>query len=184
MRINGGGNRTIANYYNYLVNKYGKLSGMAYCAGIVDILPIQSIDYNHIDNIFTINHHIPLLFIQTFIDTINSSDISIVIVSSVVGVNPASGMMAYSASKAAITQSCKSIANNCKIRINTISPSDINTPMTMNELVKPLVEQRLDSYPFGIGEPNDVANMTIFLLSNKAKYLSGQNYIIDSGGVV
>ena len=38
-------------------------------------------------------------------------------------------------------------------------------------------------YPFGFGEPVDVANLAIFLLSDKAKFISGQNYVVDSGGV-
>ena len=37
-------------------------------------------------------------------------------------------------------------------------------------------------YPFGWGEPNDVANMICFLLSDKAKFISGQNYVIHSNG--
>ena len=63
----------------------------------------------------------------------------------------------------------------------------IETPMTHNPEVQGLeLNQNINSemYPFGWGEPNDVANMIVYLLSDKAKYISGQNYIIDSGGVL
>jgi NAD(P)-dependent dehydrogenase (short-subunit alcohol dehydrogenase family) len=41
-----------------------------------------------------------------------------------------------------------------------------------------------EDYPFGYGDPSDVANVVVFLLSEKAKFISGQNYVIDSGGVI
>ena len=66
-------------------------------------------------------------------------------------------------------------------------PSMITTPMTTSvsgiETIDEAKENK-DTYPFGWGEPNDVANMVAFLLSDKAKFISGQNYIIDSGGVL
>ena len=45
-------------------------------------------------------------------------------------------------------------------------------------------ESQAHLYPFGFGEPNDVAGMIVYLLSDKAKFISGQNYVIDSGGVL
>ena len=45
-------------------------------------------------------------------------------------------------------------------------------------------ESQKNLYPFGFGEPNDVANMIVYLLSDKSKFISGQNYVIDSGGVL
>ncbi len=39
----------------------------------------------------------------------------------------------------------------------------------------------VDDYPFGIGEPVDVANLVAFLLSEKARWITGQNYILDGG---
>ena len=56
--------------------------------------------------------------------------------------------------------------------------------MTRTGDIKDFVDNRMDSYPFGLGQPDDVANMIVYLLSDKAKFLSGQNYVIDSGGVI
>jgi NAD(P)-dependent dehydrogenase (short-subunit alcohol dehydrogenase family) len=62
----------------------------------------------------------------------------------------------------------------------------IKTPMTIP--VEDLDANKADIesglYPFGWGEPNDVANMIVYLLSDKAKFISGQNYVIDSGGAL
>ena len=72
------------------------------------------------------------------------------------------------------------------VRINAVLPSMIKTPMTLQ--VEDLDDNKADIesglYPFGWGEPNDVANMIVYLLSDKAKFISGQNYVIDSGGVL
>ena len=74
------------------------------------------------------------------------------------------------------------------MRINCVLSSMILTPMAKNADTMVFSDyakiiQTL-SYPFGFGEPNDVANMICYLLSDKARFISGQNYIIDSGGVV
>ena len=52
------------------------------------------------------------------------------------------------------------------------------------EDIKTFVEDRLDYYPFGIGKPNDVASMLVYLLSKESRFISGQNFIIDSGGAI
>ena len=91
-------------------------------------------------------------------------------------------MVAYCGAKAALINSSKVIAKEyalAGLRINTVSPSDIETPMTQTGEIKNFVEDRLSQYPFGIGKPEDVANMVIFLLSDKAKWITGQDYVID-----
>ena len=46
------------------------------------------------------------------------------------------------------------------------------------------INSQKEKYPMGIGKPDDVANLLVYLLSDTAKFISGQNYIIDSGGVL
>jgi NAD(P)-dependent dehydrogenase (short-subunit alcohol dehydrogenase family) len=49
----------------------------------------------------------------------------------------------------------------------------------MTEAVAFFIDDPSHKYPMGLGEATDVANMTIFLLSDKAKWITGQNYIVD-----
>ena len=65
------------------------------------------------------------------------------------------------------------------MRVNTVSPSDIKTPMTMNEEMQTIRQGREDQYPLGYGEPEDVANMIVYLLSEKSKWITGHDYIVD-----
>ena len=73
------------------------------------------------------------------------------------------------------------------IRLNSILPSMIKTPMTLSQesVNAGLIEDtQLDAYPFGWGESCDLASFVCYLLSDKAKYISGQRYVYDSGGVL
>ena len=44
-------------------------------------------------------------------------------------------------------------------------------------------EAQASMYPFGWAKPQDIANFIVYLLSDKSRYISGQNYILDSGGL-
>ena len=90
-------------------------------------------------------------------------------------------MLIYSGAKAALISSMKCMACELSrqgIRLNCVSPSDIDTHM---QKVSDENRTLIVEYPFGRGKIDDVANMIIFLLSDKAKWLSRQNYTIDCG---
>lgn len=172
-------------YVKSLKEKYGKFSGMAYCAGISNIIPLKAIDYNLLMSTFNINYFSPILMTKGVVDKRNNigNDTSIVVISSIASFCSDKGHTAYSGSKSALCASLKSISREVianRIRINCVLPSNIKTPMTATEGYE---ESQKDLYPLGFGEPSDVANMIVYLLSDKAKFISGQNYVIDSGGV-
>ena len=176
-------------YVKELKEKYGKFSGMAYCAGITDVTPLRGLGVERLQEVFNIDYFAPILMSKGIVDKRNNIGLgtSIVLISSAAGVAPSRGMLSYCGAKAAIINSAKVIEKEYSplgVRINIVSPSDIATPMTQTGDIKDFVETRKDLYPFGIGEPNDVANMIVYLLSDKAKFISGQNYVIDSGGVI
>lgn len=173
-------------YVKSLKEKYGKFAGMAYCAGITDVTPLKIIDLESMENVFKIDYYAPVFMSKGLLDKRNNigRGTSIVLVSSLAGVTASKGMVSYCGAKASLIHSAKVISkeySDSGCRINTISPSDIETPMTQTGDIKMFVEGRLGSYPFGLGKPVDVANMIMFLLSDKAQFISGQNYIIDSG---
>ena len=173
-------------YVKELKEKYGKFSGMAYCAGITEVTPLRGISAEEMQKVFNIDYFAPILMSKGVCDKRFNvgHGTSIVIISSLLGTVSAKGMVSYCGAKAALINSAKVISKEYAhfgIRINTVSPSDIATPMTQEGDIKDFIETRKDLYPFGIGEPSDVSNMIAYLLSDKAKFVSGQNYIIDSG---
>lgn len=179
-------------YVKSLKEKYGKFSGMAYCAGVSSINPLRTITYEYLTNIFDINYFAPIMMIKSVGDKRNNIGLgtSIVTISSIDAILNSKGQSVYGASKAALSASVKALSRELTqqngVRINAVLPSIIKTPMTISlenlDANKADIESGL--YPFGWGQPNDVANMIVYLLSDKAKFISGQNYVIDSGGVL
>lgn len=175
-------------YVKELKEKYGKFSGMAYCAGVSELKPLQLQSYENLNHIFKINYFAPIMMVKGLVDRrINiGAGTSIVAISSISSKCSDKGHTAYAGSKAALCATMKAISKEVsmsKIRVNCILPSNIKTPMTVLG-GEGYEESQAVLYPFGFGEPNDVANMIVYLLSDKAKFISGQNYIIDSGGVL
>lgn len=179
-------------YVKSLKEKYGKFSGMAYCAGVTALNPLRTITYEYLTNIFNINYFAPIMMIKSIGDKRNNVGLgtSIVTISSIDAILNSKGQSVYGASKAALSASVKALSRELTqqngVRINAVLPSMIKTPMTLQ--VEDLDDNKADIesglYPFGWGEPNDVANMIVYLLSDKSKFISGQNYVIDSGGVL
>ena len=179
-------------YVKSLKEKYGKFSGMAYCAGVSAVNPLRTVTYEYLTNIFDINYFAPIMMIKSIGDKRNNVGLgtSIVTISSIDAILNTKGQSVYGASKAALSASVKALSRELTqqngVRINAVLPSMIKTPMTIP--VEDLDANKADIesglYPFGWGEPNDVANMIVYLLSDKAKFISGQNYVIDSGGAL
>lgn len=173
-----------------LKDKYGKFSGLAYCAGISALCALRGTTYSYAKEVFDINYFAPLMMIKGVADKRNNigKGTSIVCISSADALFGTKGQNVYAATKAALCASIKAISKEITplgMRINALLPSMIATPMTENQNIKELEYNQIIhelSYPFGWGEPSDVANMVCYLLSNKAKFISGQNYVIDSGG--
>jgi 3(or 17)beta-hydroxysteroid dehydrogenase len=97
---------------------------------------------------------------------------------------------AYSAAKGAIRSMSKALAVHCQwnkynIRVNTLHPGAIDTPM-VDQTIKELgIEDKKDLSPVaGIGEPEDVANAVLFLASDESRWISGTEIIIDNSLVI
>jgi len=92
---------------------------------------------------------------------------------------------AYSASKAAIIQLTRSVAashGKLGIRCNAVSPGLVLTPNvkgTLPAAVQKIVED--DTLTPTLGEPLDIAYTVAFLASDEAKYITGQNIVVDGG---
>ena len=111
----------------------------------------------------------------------------IINITSVIGLIGNAGQSNYSASKAGILGLTKSIAKELgsrNITVNSIAPGYIETEMT-EKLAEHIKENLLKSIPLNrFGTVTDVANLTCFLVSDNAHYITGQTFNVDGGMVM
>jgi 3-oxoacyl-[acyl-carrier protein] reductase len=107
-------------------------------------------------------------------------------IASIIGLIGNIGQANYAASKAGVIALTKSAAKELAprgINVNAIAPGFIQTEMTAN-LAEGIKSKLLQSIPLRrFGQPQDVANLAAFLVSEKAAYISGQVVCIDGGMV-
>jgi meso-butanediol dehydrogenase/(S,S)-butanediol dehydrogenase/diacetyl reductase len=111
---------------------------------------------------------------------------SIVSTASISGTRPAAGESPYAASKAAVAALTASAALEYAptIRVNAVSPGMILTAMTeqMFEFMPSQTERFEKGTPVArIGEPEDIADVVVFLCSDMARFVTGQNIVVDGG---
>ena len=169
-------------YVKTLRGKYGKLRGLAYCAGVRGFAPLKAVDHEAMQRIFAINYFAPVFLAKGFADRRNNAGrgSAMVFVASRGGVVADPGMVPYAGSKGALVASMQSAAKELApagIRVNCISPALVDTPMA-DETARRYAEGR---YPTGLGRPEDPAEMIAFLLSDRAGWISAQNYVMDCG---
>lgn len=108
----------------------------------------------------------------------------IINITSVVGIMGNPGQGNYSASKAGVIGFTKSMAKELSsrgIRVNAIAPGFIETDMT-DVLKDEIKETMLNAIPLNtLGKPKDIANLVVFLASDRSDYITGQVINVDGG---
>lgn len=111
----------------------------------------------------------------------------IINVSSVVGLTGNTGQVNYASSKAAIIGFTRSLAKEVasrNIHVNCIAPGFVKTAMT-DYLTEEQQNELCKTIPLGrMGQPNDIANVALFLASNLSDYITGQVLTVDGGMVL
>jgi NAD(P)-dependent dehydrogenase (short-subunit alcohol dehydrogenase family) len=110
---------------------------------------------------------------------------SIVSTASISGTRPSAGEAPYSAAKAGVVALTANAAHEYAptVRVNAVSPGMIRTALTDVLLsMNGMVEHMEAKTPLGrIGTPNDVADVVVFLSSDLARFMTGQNLVVDGG---
>ncbi|MGH2727078.1 MAG: SDR family oxidoreductase, partial [Actinomycetota bacterium] len=112
---------------------------------------------------------------------------SIINISSVEGLRGLPRLTAYSASKFAVRGMTKSAAvelGKHKIRVNSVHPGFIDTPMTRAQGLEGIDVDQLFSSGVPLrraGTPEDIVNMVVFLASDESSYCTGAEFIVDGG---
>lgn len=172
-----------------ILPKTGKIHGLVNCAGISITLPAKYVTPEKMDELFHANVHaaMNLTRIVTKQSYISEDGASVIFISSVMGSVGENGKSLYSMTKGALIAGSKSLAIEMasrRIRINCISPGVVETPMSQNAVYS-RNEESLNKikalHPLGFGQPEDVANACIYLLSEASRWVTGSNIVVDGG---
>ncbi len=109
---------------------------------------------------------------------------SITIISSVGSRLGATGQYVYAASKGAVNGMCLALAVELAptVRVNAVLPSIIESGMNHGEFAKPeFVATVKAMHPLGLGQPGDVADAVEFLMSDRARWITGHELVVDGG---
>lgn len=175
---------------------FGRLDIMVANAGIGIMAPIEQMtlaDWQrqqaiNLDGVFlSVKHAIPALR--------RAGGGSIVLMSSIAGLRGAPGLAAYSATKGGVRLFAKSVALECaadNIRCNSVHPGIIATPIwgkiptgaegnRRNAPIDPAERSAMVTPLVRVGEAQDIANGVLFLCTDAANYMTGQELVIDGG---
>ena len=165
-----------------------KFDGLVHGAGDYLLSPIQLVDEKEITNSININLISPYLITKEFCKRNNYNEgASIVFVSSVAGFIGSSSLSVYSMTKSGQIGLVKSLAVEMaskKVRINSVAPGliDSNISNILNSsMTKESFENIKKKHLLGLGKYSDVVTPILFLLSEKNKWITGSNLVIDGG---
>ena len=155
-------------------------------SGIVHTSMFQMTSIKKLKEIFEINFFTQIIFTQYILKTmIRNKNGSIINISSTSGIDGDFGRGAYSASKAALILQSKSLSRELggyNIRVNSIAPGLTNTDMLNNNTSKKVIEEVLKKVSLNrIANPEEIANVALFLSSDLSTYITGQTIRVDGG---
>jgi len=172
-----------------IVSQKGKIDGLINCAGISTTLPLNSVSPQKMEQFFQTNVIGAVNLTRLIVKPahIRETGGSIIFISSVMGVVGENGKTLYSLTKGALIAAVKSMSVELaqrKIRVNAISPGVVESPMSKSAIYSRSEEslnQIIKLHPLGLGQPEDVANACVFLLSDASRWITGTNVIVDGG---
>lgn len=167
------------------VTEHGPITGLVNNAGISKDQIVLRLKEEDLDQTLNTNLKSAIMLTQILSRSfLKAEQVSVVNVSSVVGLMGNASQIAYSASKAGMIGFTKSYAKELasrNIRCNAICPGFISTEMT-GSLEEKAKEAYLNSIPLKrFGEGDEVANVVCFLLSQASSYITGETIKIDGG---
>lgn len=177
-----------------------RLDILVHAAGVSSASPLPDTSFDEWRRVLSTNLDGTFLAIRHGLGALRARGGSIVIVGSASGIRPSAGAAAYSTSKAAISMLVKVAAKECRenqlpIRINTVSPGGVRTPLweTMpffQDLVRQhgSPEEAFAALEAEAGsrflDPEEVAQSVLFLVSDASSGVTGVELVVDDGFVL
>lgn len=179
---------TLEDQIDNLIDTVGMLDGVVLCSGKGMMLPIQFASREKFLDVFDSNFLYPLELLRRLLKKKKiNKNASIVAVSSMGGTHfYTNGNGIYGSSKAALDSYMKFCARELAskgIRVNTVLPAMIDTPLIHNGAVSEEEHKKVaQTYPLKrYGRPEEIAYAIIYLLSDASSWTTGTSMVIDGG---
>jgi 3alpha(or 20beta)-hydroxysteroid dehydrogenase len=168
-------------------NTFGPIHVLVNNAGIVLMKSILDMSEEEYRKVIDINQVSVFLGMKSVLPSMRKTkDGSIINISSLAGFRGSSrGSVAYSASKFALRGMTKAVALEMAsegIRVNTVHPGLILTPMTVQKGAEEIIEHLSKGIPMKrAAQPEEVSKLVMFLASSDSSFSTGSEYILDGG---
>ncbi|GAB4482696.1 MAG: 3-oxoacyl-[acyl-carrier-protein] reductase [Thermodesulfovibrionales bacterium] len=171
--------------FAHIRSAYGRLDILVNNAGIVKDNLMLSMDIRDWDRVIDLNLRAAFVCTRLAAEMMLTNHAGkIVNIASVSGIRGGKGQVNYAAAKGGLisfTRACALELASKGIQVNSVLPGFIVTDMS-SRVRKRAGDKILEFIPAGrFGEPADVANMVVFLASDKADYITGQAMVVDGG---
>lgn len=182
------GDLTDTNSLFAMVETFPKLDGVVHCAGMGQRIPCKDLQKENVNQVMDVNFLAPIMLQAELLrqKKINKGA-SIVFVASIASWSPSFGNSVYSASKGAIISYANCLALELasrKIRVNCISPAMVWTDLILADGTdeEQLKEDEKKYLLKRYGQPDDIANLAVYMLSDASTWMTGSNVKISGGG--
>ena len=180
---------TDANERTALVEQLPALHGVVHCAGVGSRVPCKMLTQEDIDHVLKPNTEAPMLLqAELLAEKKVQKGASIVIIASAAANMPVAGNAVYSASKAAMVAYAKCLAQELaprQIRVNSISPTMVWTDLALVGASAEQLTEAEKQYPLKrYGQPQDIAHLAVYMLSDASQWMTGSDVQITGGSQV
>ncbi|MBP3956913.1 glucose 1-dehydrogenase [Gemmata sp. G18] len=175
--------------YALVKEKHGRVDVVFANAGVGELVPIADVTEAHFDKLFGINVKGLLFTVQKALPLM-AGGASIILNGSIAGYTGSPAFSVYSATKAAVRSFARTWTADLKerkIRVNTLSPGPIDTPIfetvvTEKDQVEQLKAGFAAQVPLGrMGRPEEIATVALFLASDDSSFVTGIDLSVDGG---
>ncbi|MBL1421326.1 MAG: SDR family oxidoreductase [Alphaproteobacteria bacterium] len=167
------------------VAEFGGLTTLVNNAGTASFKPITETSFEDWSYILGVNLSGPFLMVQAATPHLAKNGGAVVNITSISGFRASTLRVAYGVSKAGLAQLTKQQAaelGELGIRVNAVAPGPVNTAMAQKVHSAEIRAAYHDSIPLNrYGTEDEIANMVLFLCSDKASYMTGQVIAVDGG---
>lgn len=167
-----------------LVSQYGRLDILVNNAGVLRDAMMAKMTEDQWDTVIDTHLKGSWLCAKAALEVMKNQGSGVITNTSSTSARGNIGQANYSAAKAGIWGLTKTLAleyGRYGIRVNAVAPGFIATPMT-EQIPDPIKEKAIAAIPLRkIGQPEDVANLHLFLASDEAAYITGQIIYVDGG---